>query len=102
MTTQSQNEHPLRFNYKTFDDYLKAIGEAWSIEKPGSELWKNLIVQHIDYLINPGIITKNSYVIEGLLNQFIPALHQNHLWYTDVLTKISILQKDCYTAKNWL
>ena len=43
---------------------------------------------------------KNAYILEGLINEFIPALKKNTLWFANILTKIAILMKECYIGEN--
>ena len=66
--------HGFHFNYTNMDDYLRAMAKTKTSEKEGSDTWNNLTVQHLDYLVNPTIKVKNSYIIESLVTSFIPML----------------------------
>ena len=51
--------HESHFSYNNMDEYLRALSKAKSEEKKDPNHQNNLVVQHIDYLINPSIKVKN-------------------------------------------
>jgi len=62
---QRPSQNDLTFDFRIYDDYLKEYNKGrntqnWFINNPDSNEYVNFFVQHIDYLINPAVVKKNS------------------------------------------
>ena len=58
--------------------------------------WKNLLLQSINYMVDPSIQKKNSIVPLVISTGFLPELEKNNAAFKDIRTKIDELKFFCY------
>ena len=69
------------------------------IERIGSELWKNVLVQMLDYIANPQIEKKNMLVVDELLGKYIPTLGTKPHWLKEITSRIEYHARTCYDQR---